>query len=215
MTKIVIFGAQPLASQLWYYLTHDSPDEVVGFTVDSAYRQSDRFHDLPLVDFETVELHFAPADHAMIVSLGVTDQNRLREARCVAARRKGYRLGNFIASRAITYPDLSLGDNSVIYDGAVVQPFASIGSGVTIRTGAVVAHHGTIGDYCYLAPRATLGGNVTLESHCFIGLNATIVSGVTVAERCFVAAGAVVTKDTESGYSYLGSPARRRALTAM
>ncbi|MCP4383169.1 MAG: acetyltransferase [Hyphomicrobiales bacterium] len=210
--KVVIFGASSLASQLWYLLSHNGSHEVVGFTVDAAFRQADSFHNLPLVDFEIVETVFSPAEHGMFVPVGYADMNGLREARSRTARDKGYRLPSYIASRAMTWPDLDVGDGCLVLDGAIVQPFSSLGEGTSVRSGAVVSHHGTIGDYTYVAPGAVLGGNARIGNRCVIGLNATIISGVTVRDRCFVAAGAVVTKDTEPGRMYLGAPARKRPL---
>ena len=213
--KIVIFGAQPLASQLWHYITHDSPNEVAGFTVDSAYREADSYHGLPLVDFETVQERFPPQDHGMMIALGYTDQNRLRDRRSQEARVKGYSLNTHVGSHAMVFTDGMIGENTLIQNGAMVSPFASVGSGVMLCSGSVVSHHSTVEDYCYIAPGAILGGNSVIRSHCFVGLNATVLSGVTVAERCFVAAGALVTKDTEPGFMYVGSPARRRPLPAV
>ena len=212
--KVIIFGARSVASQLWHYITHDSPDEVVGFAVDAAYREADTLHGLPLVDFETVETRFHPDDHAMIVSIGYADQNRRRERRANEALAKGYRLAKFVASRAIIQLEDLIGDNSVIQNGAIVQPFARVGAGVVVGPGSVIAHHATVEDYCYLAPNVTIGANVTLNSHCFVGVSASIIPGVTVAPSCFVAAGAVVVKDTEPGTMYVGVPARPRELPA-
>jgi hypothetical protein len=73
--KIVIFGTQMLASYSWYVLTHDSPHEVVGFTIDGAYLRENTLHGLPVVAFEQVEKHFPPESVAMIVPLGVHNLN--------------------------------------------------------------------------------------------------------------------------------------------
>ena len=36
--RVVMFGLGQLSSLAWYCLTHDSPHEIVAFTVDGAYR---------------------------------------------------------------------------------------------------------------------------------------------------------------------------------
>ena len=53
--KIVIFGESQLASLAHFYFKHDSPHEVVAFTVDKDYKTADEYEGLPLVSFETVE----------------------------------------------------------------------------------------------------------------------------------------------------------------
>ena len=211
---MIIFGASRLASLLWYCLTQDSPHEVVGFTVDASHRQGGALHGLPLIDFEVIEQHFPPPDHGMIVALGVTEMNSLRQARCTAARQKGYKLESYISSRAMTWPDLIMGDNCLIFDGAILQPFTTLGEGVIIRSGVHISHHNTIGDFCYFGPRVCLGGSVTVGNHCFLGLNATVCPRVSIGDRCFVAAGAVLNRDADGDHMYVGAPARRRPLPA-
>lgn len=212
--KVIIFGASRLASLLWYCLTHDSPHEVVAFTVDASHRQAAALHGLPLIDFEAVEQHFPPPDHTMIVALGITDLNALRRARCTAARNKGYKLANYVSSRAMTWPDLDIGDNCLIFDGAILQPFTTLGEGVIVRSGVHISHHNTIGDFCFIGPRVALGGSVTVGERCFFGLNAMVCPGVSIGDRCFVAAGAALNRDADGDHMYIGVPARRRPLPA-
>ena len=81
--KVVIFGTQMLASYSWYVLTHDSPHEVVGFTVDGAYLAENTLHGLPVIAFEQVEKHFPPELVAMIAPLGSQSQSPSgRKASC-------------------------------------------------------------------------------------------------------------------------------------
>lgn len=210
--KVIIFGASRLASLLWYCLSQDSTHEVVGFTVDALHRQGVALHGLPLVDFEAVEQHFPPPDHAMIVALGITDMNGLRRARCTAARNKGYSLASYVSSRAMIWPDLKIGDNCLIFDGVILQPFTTLGEGVIVRSGVHISHHNTISDFCFIGPRACLGGSVTIGERCFIGLNAMVCPGVSIGDRCFVAAGATLNRDADGDHMYIGVPARRRPL---
>jgi sugar O-acyltransferase (sialic acid O-acetyltransferase NeuD family) len=206
--KTVIFGAGGLASVTWYILTHDSPHEVVGFTVDADYLREPERHGLPVVDFSTVEKRFPPDEHQMVLALGPVRVNRLREERCLDALRKGYTLGSYVSSRALTWPDLAIGGNVMIHDGVIIQPFATIGSNTILRSGCHISHHVKVGDHCFLAPCAVLGGNVSVGARSFIGLNAVIRSGLSIAEGCFIAAGAVVTTDTVADGVYRGAPAR-------
>ena len=52
MRDIVIFGAGDIAALASFYFSHDSGRKVAAFTVDAAYRQCERFMDLPLVHHE-------------------------------------------------------------------------------------------------------------------------------------------------------------------
>lgn len=207
--KIVLFGDGRFASLAWYCLTHDSPYEVAGFTVDKAYLRQDEVHGLPCVDFETVEARFPPSEHQMLLPVGAREMNGLRMRRYAAAQEKGYAFATYVSSRAITWPDLTIGENSMIYEGTVVQPFARIGINTIVRSGCHISHHVTIGDHCFVAAGACFGGGASVKPRCFVGLNATIRDGVTIAEGCFIAAGALVAADTEPDGLYMGVPARR------
>ncbi len=210
--KVVIFGAEQFASLAWYVLTHDSSHEVVGFTVDAAWCHTSTKHDLPVVPFERLEQYFPPKEYALLISLGWTRCNGLRAAKYAEGKMRDYSLVTYVSSRAVVWPDLQVGENSMIYEGAIVEPFARIGSNCILRNGCNVAHHAIIGDHVFMAAQAVVAGGATVGERCFLGLNSTIRDGVTVAPGCFVAAGALVTTDTEPDGLYVGVPARRRPL---
>lgn len=208
--KVVIFGNGKFASLVWYLLTHDSPHEVVGFTVDGAYVAENTRHGLPVIAFEEVEKRFAPESVAMIAPLGAHKINGLREEKHRAGKAKGYRFISYVSSRASTWPDLTIGENCMLAEASMVQPFARLGDGVVMRAGASVSHHVRVGDNCFIAASACIGGAANIGERCFLGLNSTIRDGIAIAPRCIIAAGAVVTADTEANGIYVGVPARRR-----
>jgi sugar O-acyltransferase (sialic acid O-acetyltransferase NeuD family) len=205
----VLFGAGPFASLAWYCLTHDSDREVAGFTVDRAYLDAPEVHGLPVRPFEELDAHFPPERFALLLSLGPHGTNRLRQERYDAAKARGYGFASYVSSRAVTWPDLALGEGSMLFEAAVVQPFASIGVNSIVRSRVHVSHHVKIGDHCFIAAGACFGGLAVAEDRCFVGLNATIRDGVRLAEGSFIAAGAVVAADTEPDGLYVGVPARR------
>ncbi len=207
--KVILFGAGPFTSLAWYCLTHDSEYEVAGFTVDRAYLDRDELHGLPVVDFAEVEQRFPPADYKMLLPVSAERSNGLRMERYLEAKAKGYALITYVSSRAMTWPDLVIGENCMVFEGAILQPFARIGDNTIIRSGCHLSHHVQIADHCFLAPAACLGGGVSIATRSFVGLNATVRNGVNIAERCFIAAGSVVTADTQPDGLYMGVPARR------
>jgi len=211
---IVIFGGGNFSSQAWYVLTHDSPHRVAGFTVDGDYCTGERFHDLPMVPFEELERHFPPDRFVMLVSLGGRNINGLRASRYQAAKARGYSFVSYVASRAMVWPDLQIGENCMIFNGASVNPFAVIGNNCILLAGSHVSHHAVLEDHCFLAAHAVVAGGAKIGERCFLGLNSTIRDGVSVAPGCFIAAGAVVTTDTTENGVYMGMPAQRRDMPA-
>ncbi len=206
---IVVFGLANTSSVTWHLLTHSSGGyRVVGFTVDAAYRDTDRLHGLPVVDFEQVETVFPPADCGMLIPLGWKEMNRLRMRKVAQARAKGYELIPFVAEGAIIPPDLQLNPNVILYPGVVVGPFAQIRENCSLRTGAVLSHHSRVDTHCLVGPGATIAGDVHVGERCVIGTGAVIRDSIRVAPGCFIGAGAVVVSDTRENGFYLGVPAR-------
>jgi sugar O-acyltransferase (sialic acid O-acetyltransferase NeuD family) len=210
--RVIVFGLGELSSVAWYCLTHDSTHQVSAFTVDAGYIDRKEHEGLPVVAFEEVERFFPPDTHGMFVPIGARAANRFRAERYAQAKGKGYSCPTYVSTRASTWPDLQIGENTVVYEGSAIQPFSRIGNNVVVRQGVSISHHARIGDHCFLANHAVLGGNVTVAERCFVGMNATIRDGVTVAEGCMIAAGSLVTTDTAPDSVYAGNPARRRRL---
>jgi sugar O-acyltransferase (sialic acid O-acetyltransferase NeuD family) len=206
---VVVFGLSDFASLAWHVLTHDTPLPVAAFTVDRAYLRGDRFHDLPVIAFEEVQRRFPPDEYQMLVPLGGRGANGLRRDRYLQAKAKGYGFVTYISSRAMVAPGVSIGENSMIFEGAAVQPMASVGANCIVRTLANVSHHVRLGDHGFVAASAVIGGGSKIDERCFLGLGAVIRDGVTVAERCVIGAGAVVARNTEPNGVYTGVPAKR------
>ncbi|MGB1110058.1 MAG: gamma carbonic anhydrase family protein, partial [Gammaproteobacteria bacterium] len=90
-----------------------------------------------------------------------------------------------------------------------------------------VCHVTHASDYCPGGEALVVGDDVTvghkvvlhacrIGNRCLIGMGAIIMDGAEIADDCMVGAGSVVTpgKKLESGYLYIGSPARKtRPLT--
>src|SRR5437763_6920796 len=89
--QLVIVGDGEFAEIAYEYFTYDSPHRVVGFAVERDFLTRDRLYDLPVVPFEEVQTHFAPAEHAAFVAVTFTQLNRVRARLYRAVKEKGYR----------------------------------------------------------------------------------------------------------------------------
>ena len=189
-----------MAELLDFYLTHDSPHEVVAFAATEP--AAGEFRGRPLVPFATVVDSHSPEEHAMFVAVGYSRRNGLRARFYGEAKAKGYELISYVSSRASIWEDSQVGDNCSVFEGATIAPFARLGNDVCVWNGAHVGHHDEIADHCFFAPRATVAGFVTMGERAFIGAGATVRDGVHIAERTLVGAGATVLRDTTPGEVY-------------
>ena len=135
----------------------------------------------------------------------------------------------FIDDSAVVIGDVSLGDDVSIWPAAVVRgdvESIKIGNATNVQDGSVlhVSHFGkftdkghplTIGKGVTIGHRAVVHG-CTIGDYCLIGIGAIIMDDAIIEDYVMLGAGALVPpgKVLESGYLYVGSPARQsRALT--
>lgn len=209
MKKLVIFGAGDIAQLAHYYFRTDSDHEVVGFTVDEAFRSADNFDGLPLVAFEALRERFPPEDHALFVALSYAKLNAVRKEKYLAAKALGYPIASYLSSRATVLNEGLIGENCFILEDNTIQPFVRIGNNVSLWSGNHIGHHSTIADHAFVASHVVISGGVHVGEQCFVGVNATLRDHVKVGERCVIGAGALILADTEPDGVYVGTATER------
>jgi sugar O-acyltransferase (sialic acid O-acetyltransferase NeuD family) len=193
--KLVIFGTSEIASLAKYYFDHDSDYEVVAFTVDDSYCESDTFENLPLIPWSQVQKSFPPLNFHMHVALSYMKLNQLRQEKYEQSKAAGYELASYVCSKSVTWPDLTIGDNCFILENQTIQPTCKIGNNVMLWSGNHIGHGTEIGDHTYLASHVVISGHCKIGKRCFIGVNATLKDFLTIGDDVFVAMDASVTKD--------------------
>jgi carbonic anhydrase/acetyltransferase-like protein (isoleucine patch superfamily) len=142
------------------------------------------------------------------------------------------RIGNsvYIDDSAVVIGDVTLGDDVSIWPTAVLRgdvESITIGNGANVQDGSVlhVSHAGkfspeghplTIGKGVTIGHKAVVHA-CTIGDYCLIGIGAIIMDDAVLENYVMLGAGALVTpgKKLESGYLYVGSPAKQaRPLTA-
>lgn len=135
-------------------------------------------------------------------------------------------LGNnvYIDDSAIVIGAVILGDDVSIWPTAVVRGDVekiTIGNNTNVQDGAVlhVSHQGkfserghplSIGEDVTIGHRAVIHG-CTVGNYCLIGIGAIIMDDAVLEDYVMLGAGALVppNKRLESGYLYVGSPAKQ------
>jgi sugar O-acyltransferase (sialic acid O-acetyltransferase NeuD family) len=196
---VVIFGTGSFAQVAAVYLGKDSPREVVAYTVDGEYLESDALTGLPVIAFEDL-LHSHPPDRVdLLVATGFRGVNTVRHEIYKRCKQAGYRFVSYVSSRAMIMSDHDVGENTFVFEANVIQPFVEIGDDVVLWSGNHVGHHSRISSHCFIASHAVISGHVTIGEGCFVGVNATFRDGIAIGPRCVIGAGALVLADQEEG----------------
>lgn len=207
MEKVIIFGNKSIAREAFYYLKYYSEVDVVGFTVDREYMESDTFCNLPIVPFDIVTTAFQPGKFNMLIAVGYVKNNKIREERYFQSKKMGYQLINFLSPKSILHPETSIGDNCIIGHYTVISPDAKIGNNVIIASGCMIGHDVNIGDHCFFSPGVVVAGSVNISSNSYLGANATIRNRISIGKECVIGAGAILLENAEDRSVYLGEPA--------
>lgn len=207
--KLVIFGSGDIAQLAHFYFSTDSDYEIVAFTVDASFIQESAFCELPVVPFEDVARLYPPENHDFFVALSYSKLNAVRKEKYLAAKALGYRLANFISSKATVLNDGRIGENCFIFEDNTIQPFVTIGNNITLWSGNHIGHHSVIHDHTFIASHVVISGGVEIGEQCFIGVNATLRDHIKIGDRCVIGAGALLLADAEPEGLYIGSATER------
>jgi len=99
------------------------------------------------------------------------------------------KLATIISTLAYVSKHATIGEGSIIMNGAVVNAKSTIGKNCIINTKSNVEHGVSIGDFCHLSTCAVINGDSVIGNGTFIGSNATISNGVLIEEKSIISAG--------------------------
>lgn len=207
--RLVIVGEGEFGEIAYEYFSHDSVYEVVAFAVEKKYRTKDNLFGLPIMDFEDVDKVYSPQDYEAFVAVTYTRLNRVRTRLFKECKRKGYSCATYISSRAFVWHNVSIGENSFIFENNTIQYQVKIGDNVILWSGNHIGHSSVIEDNCWLTSHDVVSGYCHIGAGSFIGVNATLGDCVTLNRDIVLGAGSLTVKDlTEAGKVYVGSPAK-------
>lgn len=206
--KLVIFGTGQIAEVAYEYFKYDSEYDVVAFTLDESFIESETKEGLPVVPFERVERFFPPDDYQMFIAISYRDMNNLRAQKFFEAKRKGYKMATYVSSHAFVWRNVKIGEGSFIFENNVLQPFVTVGNNTIIWSGNHIGHHSKIGNHCFITSHVVISGNVEVGDYTFIGVNATIANNVKIGERNFIGAAALISRNTKPNSTYVVRPTK-------
>lgn len=208
MKKVVVYGNTVLSKMLFYDAINSDDFEIVGFTTDKEYLNSTEFLGLHLINFDNVENIYPPKEYDMIVVIGGYSCMRNRERMYLRAKNKGYILRNYISSKADFSPEISIGENNIIFSQSYIGIGGKMGNNNIIRQNVYLGHDFNIGNNNFIGAGCNIGGNCSIKNTCYICIGATIINNITIEEETLIGAGGVVIKNTEPYSKNVGNPTR-------
>jgi UDP-N-acetylbacillosamine N-acetyltransferase len=205
--KIVIYGTEDLAKQMFCYLSDDNSIEISGFTVDRLFLSEHICCGLPVVAFEDIESVFAPHEYDIFVAIGYRSM-RNRALLFNKVKSRNYRCASYISKAATVHPSVTLGVNNVIMAGCVIEPFVVIGDNNIFWSSSTVCHNAVVGDHNFISAGTVIGGFTRVGHSCFLGFHSTVREKIHVADETLVGAASLLLEDTKEYISYWGIPAR-------
>lgn len=205
--KYVIVGNRIYANMLYNYIK-DSPDSSVeAFTVHREYIDSPRLQGLEVVPYEDIESYFRPEDVCLLLGVGYTQMNDVKEKLFHIYKEKGFHFGTYAHPSAVIPADLDMGEGNVFFEGTIIQRGCHIGMGNVFFARTLIAHDCRVGNFNSFSC-ASLAGNVTVKNKCFVGMGAVIGENLTIEDQVFIGANAYVNCNVKSQRAVLGEKAK-------
>jgi sugar O-acyltransferase (sialic acid O-acetyltransferase NeuD family) len=213
--KLIIVGDSVFAEIAYEYFTHDSPYEVVGFSVEAAYRKRDELLGLPVIEFETLTETHDPEEHHVHAALTYGQVNRVRARLAGEAERRGFQLASYVSSSAFVWRNVKIGEHCFIFEDNTIQPYVTVGSNVVMWSGNHIGHHSTIRDNVFISSHVVVSGGVDVGENSFLGVNATLVNDITIGRDAWIGPHVVITRDVEPGAVYRPARSDKRDISSL
>jgi sugar O-acyltransferase (sialic acid O-acetyltransferase NeuD family) len=212
---LVIVGDSLFAEIAHEYFEHDSPYDVVAFSVEEAYRERTELRGLDVVPFETLHEQFDPATTSVFAAITYGKLNRVRTRLAGAAKERGFALASYVSSHAFVWRNVELGEHCFVFEDNTLQPFVRVGRNCVLWSGNHIGHHSTIGDNVFISSHVVISGNVTVEDNCFLGVNATLVNDITIGRDAWIGPAVVITGDVKPESVWQPAQSRERDVSSL
>ncbi len=196
--KVLIYGINEQAQQLFRFLNEDRVANVCGFVVDKGYKRQEYLLGKKVYEFEEMLEKYSPEKYQIVLSFGYKNMVKNRKDKFEKCKLHGYKLFTYVSKQAVVYAD-EIGEGSVIYPCVFLGAQVRVGKGCFFENGVSISHNSQVSDFVFCGPNAVVCGDTFISDNCFIGANAVVTNSLKIAERTLISAGAKISKDTEAG----------------
>ena len=127
----------------------------------------------------------------------------------IVERLKGkFRFATIVHPKVWIHDFMTLGEGSIIYEGAILTSNIEIGNHVIICPKCGVGHDSKVKDYVSLLWNVNVSGNDLIEEGVLMGTGSTVIQGKTIGKGATIGAGAVVVDNVDPFSTAVGVPAK-------
>ena len=202
MEKLIIIGLGTNARHVYAFVNYYKLYDVVGFAVNSTYKTTDSFYDLPVYTLENLIEEYGSNNFVVFVALLWNHLNRDRKQLYDYCKSRGYKMANLISPKSVIRGDL-IGDNCWIHDFVIIQNDAKLHSDIAVMAYSLIGADTTVSSHCFFGARSVLGGGSTIGEQCFVGINATIFDDTTIGKKCIIGACTAVKRNVSNFSRYI------------
>src|ERR1022692_2628113 len=195
--NLIIFGTGRIAEAVTYFFERDSNYEICAYVCDDAFVSSETFLGKPVVALSKFSDEYKAESYKMFVAVGYQAMNQLRAQKIEYFKELGFSFATYVSPHVLG--NFTVGENTIIMDGAMIQPCAKFGNNVFVWGGAMVGHHAQIEDDCWLTGGCLIGGISKIGKSTFAGLGAIVGNEIVIGEKCMLGAGTLTCKSIKAG----------------
>ncbi len=127
----------------------------------------------------------------------------------IVSKLKGkFEFATLIHPRVSIHDFMTVGNGTIIYEGAILTTNIKIGEHVIISPKCGIGHDSIVKDYVSLLWNVNISGGDTIEEGVLMGSGSTIIQNLSIGKGSIIGAGCVVVKDIPEYSTAVGVPAR-------
>lgn len=124
-----------------------------------------------------------------LITVGQIKSSKIRRKIAQNLKRNSAKLATLISSYSYVSKHSSIGEGTVIMNGAIVNANTKIGINCIINTKSNIEHDVSIGDFCHISTGAIVNGNSIIGKDTFVGSNSTISNNIYLKDNSIISAG--------------------------
>lgn len=207
MKNLVIIGAGGVGRETALIVQQinqlDDTWNLVGFVDDNLDNFGKVINGYSVIGgIDTLEL--LDEDYYVVIAIA-----NYKVKKSIVERLKGkFRFATIVHPKVWIHDFMTLGEGSIIYEGAILTSNIEIGNHVIVCPKCGVGHDSKVKDYVSLLWNVNVSGNDLIEEGVLMGTGSTVIQGKTIGKGATIGAGAVVVDDIEPFSTVVGVPAK-------